>query len=99
MGGTERRTKGPTDRWTEFTRLTTGATYLERELVDWINNVEIIDDEVEERRSRGGQSVMLSGFVDLDFRDFRLRHFHLVERWMNGWIDGWMDGWMDGQTD
>ena len=49
-------------------------TYLEGELVNWIDLVEVIKDKVEQCSSNGGWSVILSSQVDLSFSDLGLSH-------------------------
>ena len=52
-------------------------THLERELVDRIDHVQIVQDKVHEGCPGGGRTVQLSRLVDLHLRDLGLIYFDL----------------------
>lgn len=49
------------------------SSYLEAELVHWINLVQVIHDEVEQRRSDCDRAIVLSGVVYFHFINFGLQ--------------------------
>ena len=53
------------------------AEGLERELVDGVDLVQVVEDEVEDGRPRRGWSVQLPGLVDLKGGLLGLGHLHL----------------------
>ena len=51
-------------------------THLERELVDGVDLIEVIQDEIHQGGTGGRGPVQLPGLVDLDLRDLCLFHLH-----------------------